>query len=617
VCELIDIPSRQSIQRSLWSPLFVLVLGLGVAKPLVASAQFSPTPSATAQALANAAFLRQGSAIQLNGRTYPAAWAQWQNKADPTQIHTGISDGGLVQGIGLELLNTNEVGRQPAQWFAASTPLRARLSSSGGHRYLDIQDLAQQAGWRMQAAGDVLQITSPRTQVQAIRLGEQPWGTRIVLDLDRPAPWQMTRLTNSRDGVQPRELVVSVDATADPQLLQTLKAKPGSAVQLIQAASTPGRTTVQLRFSGKLRPQLSTLSNPNRLLIDLRPDPVAERDILWAEGLRWREQVVSLGTERFPVTWLVISPRQPGLKLQPIWSDNKTLVGTVPLATMAQRWQAAAAINGGFFNRDTQLPLGAIRQNNRWVSSPILNRGAIAWNEARDLKLGRLTLQQTLITPSGQRLPVLLNSGYVQKGIARYTPEWGATYTPLTSNEGLAVVQNNQVVSQLSGGPAGKTAFPIPANGYLLVSRSVNPAPALPIGTILRYENTATPVEFNRYPQILGAGPVLLHNRQIVLDTKVEQFRPPFDRQLAPRSAIGQTADGKTLMVAVHNRIGGAGPSLKEMAQLMLQLGAVEALNLDGGSSTTLYLGGQLLDRHANTAVRVHNGIGIFVQPDP
>jgi len=47
----------------------------------------------------------------------------------------------------------------------------------------------------------------------------------------------------------------------------------------------------------------------------------------------------------------------------------------------------------------------------------------------------------------------------------------------------------------------------------------------------------------------------------------------------------------------------------------MQQLGAVNALNLDGGSSTTLYLGGQLLDRLPRTAARVHNGIGVFLQP--
>ncbi len=47
----------------------------------------------------------------------------------------------------------------------------------------------------------------------------------------------------------------------------------------------------------------------------------------------------------------------------------------------------------------------------------------------------------------------------------------------------------------------------------------------------------------------------------------------------------------------------------------MQSIGCVDALNLDGGSSTSLYLGGQLLNRHASSAARVHNGIGIFLTP--
>jgi len=50
------------------------------------------------------------------------------------------------------------------------------------------------------------------------------------------------------------------------------------------------------------------------------------------------------------------------------------------------------------------------------------------------------------------------------------------------------------------------------------------------------------------------------------------------------------------------------------MAQILQQLGAINALNLDGGSSTTLYLGGQIIDRPPNSAARIHNGIGIFLR---
>lgn len=562
-----------------------------------------------------AAVSRQGGQVRLNGRTYSAAWAQWQ-QANPARIYTGVSDGGLVQGIGLELLSTSDLSQQPIRWFSDLTMVTTRLSSTGQYRYLNISDLAQRAGWQIQAEGNVLQISSPPAKIQSIRQGQQPWGDRIAIDLDRPTPWQVARLGSGGDALKSRELVVTIDATLNPGLVKSFQGKPGNRVQSVKLEAAQDRTVVRVGIPGNLRPQVSTLANPSRLVVDIRPDSVTQQDILWASGLRWREQVIDVDGDHFPVVWLAVDPRQSSLKLKPIWSDPKTLVGTTSLATLAQRWQAAAAINGGYFNRNNRLPLGAIRQAGRWISSPILDRGAIAWSETREFKLGRLSLQETLTTSKGQSLPVVsLNSGYVQNGIARYTPNWGSTYTPLTNNETIVVIQGNQVVSRQPGGSASKTAFQIPTNGYLLAIRGSNTAGLLAVGTALRSAMKTTPSDFDRYPHILAAGPVLLQNRQVVLDAKAEQFRPPFDTQSASRSAIGRTSEGTILITAVHNRIDGPGPTLREMAQLMQQLGAVDALNLDGGSSTALYLGGQLLDRDPSTAARIHNGIGVFIQP--
>jgi hypothetical protein len=226
-------------------------------------------------------------------------------------------------------------------------------------------------------------------------------------------------------------------------------------------------------------------------------------------------------------------------------------------------------------------------------------------------------LQETLIAANNQRLPILfVNSGYVQSGIARYTPTWGTSYTPLTDNEVLLVVQKDRVINQLLGGKSGETAVPIPQDGYLLTLRAnaTNTASQLPIGTAVSITSTTNSAEFNRYPHIIGAGPLLVQNNQIVLNAQSEKFSKAFIRQKAIRSGICTTANGSLMIAAVHNRAGGLGPTLAEHAQLMKNICCVNALNLDGGSSTSLYLGGQLLDRSPNTAARVHNGLGVFLQ---
>jgi len=80
---------------------------------------------------------------------------------------------------------------------------------------------------------------------------------------------------------------------------------------------------------------------------------------------------------------------------------------------------------------------------------------------------------------------------------------------------------------------------------------------ALPLRTcpwaLLRRK--APPSQLATLPQILGAGPILVQNRQIVLDAKAEGFSDAFIRETAARSAIGTTVEGTLLITAVHNRL--------------------------------------------------------------
>ena len=566
------------------------------------------TPShRVSQVLPPTAPVSQGNQILLNGRLLPAAWIQWSSNGQ----RFGISDAGLAQTIGVELLNTADATQQPVQWFSDPTanPLTLATWLTSTLRYLDITELAQRSGWQLQANGATLQIASPPATILAIRQSQQPWGDRLVLDLDRSAPWHVEQ--------QDQTTVLTIDAQIPTTLVQSSQSKPGNRLTATSIEPNANQTRLKLSFNSQLRPRVWSLPNPNRLIVDIRPDAAIDRDILWAPGLRWRTQTVTIGAAQFPVVWLAVDPRQPGVSLKPILPNPISLVGTAPLIRTAQQASVAAAINGGFFNRNNQLPLGAIRLAGRWLSGPILGRGAIAWNANGETKFDRLTLQETLTTPDGQRLPLThLNSAYVQAGIARYTSDWGASYTPLSDNEILVAVQNDRVLSQQPSGAAGTNAVTIPVNGYLLVVRSKrNAATSLPVGTALRLETIVTPPDFSRFQHIIGGGPLLVQNRQIVLDAKAEQFSNAFAIEQANRSAIGQAGDGTVLIAAVHTNLDGTGATLADMAQIMQQLGAVNALNLDGGSSTTLYLGGQLLDRLPSTAARVHDGIGIVVPP--
>lgn len=66
---------------------------------------------------------------------------------------------------------------------------------------------------------------------------------------------------------------------------------------------------------------------------------------------------------------------------------------------------------------------------------------------------------------------------------------------------------------------------------------------------------------------------------------------------LHPRTAIGQTTDGKVLMLVIDGRsLKSAGATLRNVQDIMLKYGAYNAFNLDGGASTTMVYDGKLVN---------------------
>jgi exopolysaccharide biosynthesis protein len=98
----------------------------------------------------------------------------------------------------------------------------------------------------------------------------------------------------------------------------------------------------------------------------------------------------------------------------------------------------------------------------------------------------------------------------------------------------------------------------------------------------------------------LGAGPALVADGEIRVTLDQEAFFGSYLQQPHPRTAAGRTADGDLILMVVDGRQPESrGATLDELADLMLGAGAVQALNLDGGGSSTLVVNGGLVNRPA------------------
>jgi hypothetical protein len=88
--------------------------------------------------------------------------------------------------------------------------------------------------------------------------------------------------------------------------------------------------------------------------------------------------------------------------------------------------------------------------------------------------------------------------------------------------------------------------------------------------------------------QAVGGRPILVRDSAIV--GEVDTFGSASFRERNPRTAAGIARNGKRLILAVVDgrEYFNAGMTLRETADLMLALGSREAVNLDGGGSTTM-----------------------------
>lgn len=105
--------------------------------------------------------------------------------------------------------------------------------------------------------------------------------------------------------------------------------------------------------------------------------------------------------------------------------------------------------------------------------------------------------------------------------------------------------------------------------------------------------------EWMSLEHIVGGTPVLICNGAIVEDTSSEGVKSSFLNHRHPRSAVGIRADGAWVFVVVDGRRFGprGGVTVSELAKLMLSLECVDALNLDGGGSSTLVVSDRVVNR--------------------
>ena len=568
--------------------LLVLCLpGVGRAMPIT-----PPPPPPLVPIGAAAATERQGSSIRINGRLQSARWL-WVGGLGNTPQQLWIPLEVLENQLGVTSRSRSD-GALDLEWFGQELKVPASAQRSLEDEVaVEVSSLFGRIGVGLRREGSLLSLELARPQLLQVRSSNPGPVKRIVLDLGGPA-------TIGRDDAG---LVVDLLSRSDQQALL------GSLGLQAQQDSAG----LRLKPSAAKLTRVFSLGEPNRVVIEWpdqgaasRPDSPAPIDprlqALLGQELQW-DRLVRQGVR---INAIRIDPLNASLQLRPLARPG-AMEGLSSLVQLANQQQAWVAINGGYFNRVKRLPLGALKQDGRWLSGPILNRGVAAWDERTMPRFGRLQLSEWVVGPGALRLPVaVVNSGYVQRGISRYTADWGPNYRALSGSETGLLIQGGLVRQQF--GPSELDAgVPLRGDDLLLVGRGGSELP-WGLGDRLQIESRPSS-NLGLATHVIGGGPLLLQAGRIVLNGAAENFSSAFLNQGAPRTVLAR--DDRQIWLITLEGIQDSGPSLGETAALLQQLGLQDALNLDGGSSTGLVLGGSLQVKGRGVAGSVHNGVGL------
>jgi Phosphodiester glycosidase len=315
-------------------------------------------------------------------------------------------------------------------------------------------------------------------------------------------------------------------------------------------------------------------------------------------------------TARGPVVINVIrGPRPGGLTtLEPVLS-NETIVGRETLTVMQKRLATtatAAGVNGDYFTFATGRPSGILLRDGQLVTPPSTGRAS-----AGVMTDGRLEVRRASFIGSWRGLTATrtirgLNAPPTADGSALYTDAYGDETPAIPGSVAVvlfpfpAATPEVDLVAPVLEERVDGGSVAIPPGGAVLVARGLS-ATALtseaPVGTSTTVRLSLRPA----WPGLLaaiGGGPQLVRDGT-ALYRSGEVFSTQQLEPRAPRSAVGQLADGRIVLVAVDGRQPGYSIGLTnyELAQALVRLGAVTGMGLDSGGSTTMAFDGALLNR--------------------
>ncbi|MBR6127643.1 phosphodiester glycosidase family protein [bacterium] len=277
------------------------------------------------------------------------------------------------------------------------------------------------------------------------------------------------------------------------------------------------------------------------------------------------------------------------LQIEPA-TASETLASRRKISGIAERENAIVAINGGYFKPQTGTPLGTLMINKKMYTGPIYDRVAMGIFD-NGFDMARVQLRAEVKTNKGDlKIDNINQPRMLSTHSIVYTREWGAI-TPPSPKYGMQIVVSDGKIVKVT-----TETCSIPENGFVIVGPE-SKLKAIENARKVKLDIKLNP-EWENVNHIISGGPYLVKNGEVYVDMTEQKLASVGGRN--PRTAIGYTKDGNLIMLTADGREGASvGLTLNELANIMKGLGCINAMNLDGGGSTVMFIKGQVVNRPA------------------
>jgi hypothetical protein len=327
------------------------------------------------------------------------------------------------------------------------------------------------------------------------------------------------------------------------------------------------------------------LAGPTRIVIDLRPDrggvpASSERVEVLGPGVVYRtfRAQGSGGPSRVHV--LEVAPG----------AGEWRVVGAPGEAQPTLRWADGgfAAINGGYFEPATRSVIGLLVVDGVWLSPPSRGRAVVGFGP-EGVVIDRAQVR-TGLWLDGRLVLSLDHELAEQVSVHAISGAWAGS-----GRMGTLAVDADGLVTGNRVGPVR-----VPEGGSVIVyPPELRVAALAEPGARVRTAVRLQPAALERVFHAVEAGPLLVQGGRDAFAPELEAFARGVRilDEVTQQAAIGVAADGTVLLVAAEAMIAA------DLVPLMLGLGAVDAMRLDSGGSTTLVADGRVLNRFTERAV--------------